>query len=155
MLVTSAFRGSAVSHHIRAVWALVAAQVRVLDRRLRPPGARRGVRVWSIPIAGFTVCAAVLVLAGAMSGVWAAEYIPTAMFESLVIAGLLLVCIAPVMDSPDSDHGDRGPDPDPFPSPPPFDPTLWVRVMSEPERPPNLDREPNGAPARELVEAHH
>jgi hypothetical protein len=125
----------------------------MLDRRIRPPAAGRAVWVWAIPVCGFAFCVAVLIVAGALSGVWAAEYVPTAIFESLVIAGLLLVCIVPVMEAPDNDHGDRGPDPDPVSSPPPFDPTVWVRLKSAPEGPPALDREPNGAPARELVEA--
>ncbi len=122
-----------MAHFVRMTWRLVANQVRGLDRGLRATSSGRHVWPWAIPIAGFVVCVSILVLAGVMSGVWAAEYIPTALFEGLVISGLLVVCLAPVMDPPDNDQGDRGPDTGPTSTPPPFDPTLWVTLLDDPE----------------------
>jgi hypothetical protein len=133
------------------IWTLVSRQVRQLDRRLRPPSGRRRAWLWAVPIGGFVSCVSILVVAGALSGVWAAEYIPTALFESLVIAGLFFVCIAPVVDAPDNDHGDRGPDTDPASSPPPFDPTVWVKLLGDPPGPDGDGRVKEAAP-RELVE---
>ena len=121
-----------MSHFARMIWMLVSSQVRGIDRRFRAPSGRR-LWLWAIPLGGFAVCASILVVAGAMTGVWAAEYIPTALFEGLVISGLFIVCLAPVTDPPDNDPGDRGPDTDPASSPPPFDPTLWVALFRDPE----------------------
>jgi hypothetical protein len=120
-----------MAHFARMIWRLVSNQVRGLDRGLRATSSGRRGWPWAIPIAGFVMCVSILVLAGVLSGVWAAEYIPTALFEGLVISGLLVVCLAPVMDPPDSDQGDRGPGTDPTSSPPPFDPTLWVTLMDD------------------------
>jgi hypothetical protein len=152
MLVGSAFRGSAVSSHFRVIWSLAFRQVRQLDRRLRPASGRRHAWLWVVPIASFVFCASILVLAGVLSGVWAAEYIPTALFESLVIAGLFFVCIAPVVDGSDNDNGDRGPDKDPVSSPPPFDPTVWVPFVVDPAGPGDGDRPVQESMRRELVE---
>ena len=95
----------------------------------------------------------ILVLAGVMSGVWAAEYIPTALFEGLVISGLLVVCLTPVTDTPDSDGGDRGPDKEPTASPPPFDPTLWVALFEDAEPASSAGRQVKEETRREPVEA--
>jgi hypothetical protein len=115
----------------RTIWMLVSNQVRSLDRGLRTTSGGRHIWPWAIPIGGFVLCVSILVLAGVMSGVWAAEYIPTALFEGLVISGLLVVCLTPVTDAPDSDDGDRGPGTEPTASPPPFDPTLWVTLLGD------------------------
>jgi hypothetical protein len=122
-----------VSHFARMIWTLVSSQVRGIDRRFRAPSGRRRLWLWAIPLGGFALCVSVLVVAGALTGVWAAEYIPTALIEGLVISGLFIVCLAPVMDPPDNDPGDRGPDTDPTSSPPPFDPTLWVALFQDSE----------------------
>jgi hypothetical protein len=120
-----------MAHFARMIWMLVSSQVRGLDRGLRTTSRGHHAWPWAIPIGGFVLCVSILVLAGVMSGVWAAEYIPTALFEGLVISGLLVVCLAPVMDPPDNDQGDRGPDSGPNSSPPPFDPTLWVGLFDD------------------------
>jgi hypothetical protein len=133
-----------VSHFARMIWMLVSSQVRGIDRRFRAPSGRRRLWLWAIPLGGFALCVSILVVAGAMTGVWAAEYIPTALFEGLVISGLFIVCLAPVMDPPDNDPGDRGPETDPTSSPPPFDPTLWVALFR--------DSEPGSSGARHVKE---
>jgi len=135
------------------IWVLVSSQVRGIDRRFRAPSGRRRLWLWAIPVSGFALCVSILVVAGAMTGVWAAEYIPTALFEGLVISGLFIVCLAPVMDPPDNDPGDRGPDTDPTSSPPPFDPTLWVALFRDAEPAPSGGHLANEQPRREPVEA--
>jgi hypothetical protein len=142
-----------VSHLARMIWMLVSSQVRGIDRRFRGPSGRRRLWIWAIPVGGFALCVSILVVAGVMTGVWAAEYIPTALFEGLVISGLFIVCLAPVMDPPDNDPGDRGPGTDPTSSPPPFDPTLWVALFQDAEPAPSGGHHPNEAPRREPVEA--
>ena len=94
---------------------------RRLERQLR--GAHRGNRAyaWGLPAAALFLCFTILVVAGAMSGVSAAEFFPIAIFEGVVIAGLFVACMMPAT-SPPEDRGDRGPDPEPDPTPPPMDP---------------------------------
>jgi hypothetical protein len=138
---------------VRTIWMLVSNQVRSLDRGLHATSGGRHVWPWAIPIGGFVLCVSILVLAGVMSGVWAAEYIPTALFEGLVISGLLVVCLTPVTDPPDSDDGDRGPDTEPMASPPPFDPTLWVTILADPDGSPSADHHPKEERRREPVES--
>jgi hypothetical protein len=133
------------------IWMLVSSQVRGIDRSFRAPSGRRRLWIWAIPVGGFALCVSILVVAGVMTGVWAAEYIPTALIEGLVISGLFIVCLAPVMDPPDNDPGDRGPDIDPTSSPPPFDPTLWVALLQDAEPAPSgANEQPR---RREPVEA--
>ena len=143
-----------MAHFARMIWRLVSDQVRGLDRSLRATSAGRHGWPWAIPIGGFVVCVSILVLAGVLSGVWAAEYIPTALFEGLVISGLLVVCLAPVMEPPDSDPGDRGPDTDPTSSPPPFDPTLWVTLLDDAGGPSGAPPSPKEGREREPVGAN-
>jgi hypothetical protein len=131
MLDASAFGGSGVARHIRTISSLFARQARRADRGLRATAGRRGPWRWAIPGGGFGLCAGVLLVAGIVSGVSALEYIPIAFFEALVIGGLFLVCMSPVTDPPESDDGGRGPGDDPGSTPPPFDPTLWVSMLSE------------------------
>jgi hypothetical protein len=153
MLDASAFGGSGVARHVRAITSLFARQARRADRVLRVTAGRRGLWRWAIPVGGFGLCAVVLLVAGIMSGVSALEYIPIAFFEALVIGGLFVVCISPATDPPESDDGGRGPGDDPTSAPPPFDPTLWVALFSESDPgsqndvagPPVPQREPVGA----------
>lgn len=140
-------------HFARTVWALVSNQVRWIDRRFRASSGRRRLWLWAIPVGGFVLCVSILVTAGAMTGVWAAEYIPTALFEGLVISGLFIVCLAPVMEPPDNDSGDHGPDTDPTSSPPPFDPTLWVALFEDAEPASSAGRQVKEETRREPVEA--
>ena len=96
----------------------------------------------------------ILLVAGVWSGVWAAEYVPMALLEGLVIAGLLVVCFASDPEPPENDHGDDGPGHDPASTPPPFDPTVWLPLFPDGESPSPVDRdavrgsrsEPVGAP---------
>jgi hypothetical protein len=143
-----------MSRHIRMIGTRVSRRVRALDRWLGArPGGRR-VWLWGIPLVGFGICAAILVVAGVLSGVWAAEYIPTALFEGLVISGLFFACLAPVTEPPDSDHGDRGSDDGPEPAPPPpFDPTVWVKLFDDPGTAPRAGRDAPDASPRETVGA--
>ena len=120
-----------------------------LDRRLHINHSRRSEWFWVIPLAGFAVTAAILVVAGVMTGVWAAEYIPTALIEGLVIAGLFVACLAPDSAPTDSDPGDRGPDTEPSSTPPPFDPAVWVALLADSDVDPvgsdEAEKEPVGA----------
>lgn len=117
--------------HGRTLRERVSDSLRRLDRRLHIDHGRRSEWFWVIPLAGFAVTAAILVVAGAMTGVWAAEYIPTALVEGLVIAGLFLACLSPDAAPADGGPGDRGPDSEPSPTPPQFDPTLWVVLLAD------------------------
>jgi hypothetical protein len=122
-------------------WKRVANALRSLGRSTRPDGGRRGAWVWGLPIGGFVVCVAILVVAGVWSGVWAAEYIPIALLEGLVIAGLFLVCFAKDPEPPENDHGDDGPGHDPASTPPPFDPTVWLPLFPDGEGRSPTDRD--------------
>ncbi|HEY6468594.1 MAG TPA: hypothetical protein VI434_02395 [Candidatus Dormibacteraeota bacterium] len=120
-----------MARRIRTITGLFAQQVRRADHVLRTSAKRRGLWRWALPCGGFALCAAVLLVAGIVSGVSALEYIPIALFEALVIGGLFVVGMAPVTEPPESDDGGRGPDDDPTSAPPPFDPTLWVALFRE------------------------
>jgi hypothetical protein len=117
--------------HGRTLREGISDRLRRLDRRLHINHGRRSEWFWVIPLAGFAVTAAILVVAGAMTGVWAAEYIPTALVEGLVIAGLFLACLSPDAAPTDGGPGDRGPDTEPSPAPPQFDPTVWVALLAD------------------------
>jgi hypothetical protein len=142
-LVWHAGRSSAVRkvmrHHFEQIWERASRQGRRLERQLR--GAHGGNRAytWGLPAAALLLCFTILVVAGAMSGVSAAEFFPIAIFEGVVIAGLFVACMMPATSPPD-DRGDRGPDPEPDPTPPPMDPTIWVRLLAES----NVDGQPAG-----------
>ena len=69
-------------------------------------------------------------IAGALSGVSAAEFFPIAIFEGVVIAGLFVACMMPARRlRTTAAIGDRTPEP--APTPPPMDPTIWVRLLAE------------------------
>ena len=135
-----------MARHVRTISSLFARQVRRADRVLRATTGGRGQWRWAIPLGGFGLCAAALLVAGIVSGVSALEYIPIACFEALVIGGLFLVCMAPVTDPPESDDGGRGPGDDPSSAPPPFDPSLWASMLSQSDR--VKEREVPTRPAR-------
>ncbi len=133
------------------LWGTASQLLHRLERQLRVPAGRSRASAWALPVSGFLLCCAILVVAGALSGVSAAEYIPTAMLEGLVIAGLFFVCMMPGTTPPDSDDGGgRGPDKDPTAAPPPFDPTLWIRVLDDP-KPPSAVADSRDEARRELV----
>jgi hypothetical protein len=104
--------------------------LRGLDRRLHIDRDGGSEWAWAVPAAAFVVTVAILVTAGAMSGVWAVEYIPTGLVVGLVIAGLLVACASPEEVPPDIDHDDRGPDREPPSTPPRLDPDIWVALLS-------------------------
>ncbi len=138
---------------IGITWKRIADGLRSLWRLTRARTDTDGAWLWALPIGGFVVCVAILVLAGVWSGAWAAEYIPVALIEGLVISGLFFVCFMSDADPPESDHGDDGPGRDPESSPPPFDPTVWLSLFTDGKGlPPDRDairesrREPVGAP---------
>jgi len=117
-------------HHFRVIWGPLSRRLRGLDRQLRI--AHRGNRAytWGLPAAALLLCFTILVVAGIVSGVSVAEFLPIAVFEGLVIAGLFVACMMPAVSPPD-DRGDRGPDPDPAPTPPPADPGVWARLLAD------------------------
>jgi hypothetical protein len=136
--------------HFEQIWGRASRQVRKLERQLRHAHGGNRAYTWGLPAAALLLCFTILVIAGALSGVSAAEFFPIAIFEGVVIAGLFVACMMPATTPPD-DRGDRGPDPEPDPTPPPMDPTIWVRLLAEA----NLDGQPAGdpeeRPARELT----
>jgi hypothetical protein len=109
----------------------ISERLRGLDRRLHIDHSGQSEWVWAVPVLAFAATAAVLVAAGAMSGVWAAEYIPTALVVALVISGLLVACMTPEATLPDNDEGDRGPDTEPPSTPPRLDPGIWAALFAD------------------------
>ncbi len=145
--------GSAVPPRIGIAWKRIADALRTLGRSTRPQTDRHGAWALALPIGGFVLCVAILVLAGVWSGAWAAEYIPVALIEGLVISGLFFVCFLSDADPPENDHGDDGPGRDPVSSPPPFDPTVWLPLFTEGMGPSPADRDAARASRREPVGA--
>src|ERR1035437_4561199 len=134
--------------HMGTVSRMLSGRLRQLDRRLHIDDSEESEWVWAIPVVGFAVTVAILIVAGVMSGVWAAEYIPTALVVGLVISGLFVACMLPEDIPPEHDQGNRGPDTEPSATPPRVPPPGWVgparRLGGEPgprgrgaeERPP-------------------
>jgi hypothetical protein len=118
-----------MADHTARIGEAVSARLRRLDGLLHIDRGGRSEWDWAIPIAGFLVTVAILVVAGVMSGVWAAEYIPTALVVGLVMAGLFVACMAPEAVPPEDDRGDGGGDGEPSQSPPPLDPRVWRAVL--------------------------
>lgn len=114
--------------------------LRALDRRLNIERDGGNEWAWAVPAAAFAITVSILVTAGAMSGVWAVEYVPTALVVGTVIAGLLVACAVPEEVPPDIDQDDRGPDRRPPSTPPRLDPDIWVALLSGSDSPP----EPSG-----------
>lgn len=110
---------------------MVSGRLRQLDRWLHINLSDESKWGWTIPVVGFVVTAAILIVAGVMSGVWAAEYIPTALVVGLVISGLFVACMLPEAIPPEHDQGNRAPDPEPSATPPRFDPTVWVALLAD------------------------
>ena len=114
-------------HQRQTIWERAVRKVRGLERQLHITKRNR-VYAWGLPLGAFAVCFTILVVAGALSGVSPAEFLPVALFEGLVMAGLFVACMMPV--APDSDQGDWGPDPEPAAPPPPGDPAVWVALLA-------------------------
>ncbi|HEY8676835.1 MAG TPA: hypothetical protein VIO13_12855 [Candidatus Dormibacteraeota bacterium] len=120
--------------HTGRVSKRVSEQLRRLDQLLHIDHSGQSEWVWATPILAFVGTVAILVTAGAMSGVWAVEYIPTGLVVGLVISGLLVACMTPETVPPENDHGDdRGPGTEPSSKPPRFDPGIWKALLSEPD----------------------
>ena len=117
--------------HMGTVSKMLSGRLRQLDRRLHIDDSEESEWVWAIPVVGFAVTVAILIVAGVMSGVWAAEYIPTALVVGLVISGLFVACMPPEAVPPEHDQGNRGPDTEPSATPPRFDPTVWLALLAD------------------------
>jgi len=137
-------------HHFSVIWGRVSRRVRGLDRQLRTAHGGNRAYTWGLPAAALLLCFTILVVAGVFSGASAAEFLPIAIFEGLVIAGLFIACMMPAVSPPD-DYGDRGPDPDPTPSPLPSDPTIWVKLLDEANIPSRVLDDVDDRPSRELT----
>src|ERR1035437_3878399 len=59
--------------HMGTVSRMLSGRLRQLDRRLHIDDSEESEWVWAIPVVGFAVTVAILIVAGVMSGVWAAE----------------------------------------------------------------------------------
>jgi hypothetical protein len=140
---------------MRLLRNVISGRARGLDHLVRAQRRSHRFWLWAIPVGGFVLCASILIVAGVLSGVWAAEYIPVALFEGLVICGLFVACLAPVTDMPDNDHGGGGPHDDPPAPPPPFDPTMWVTLLSDDDGARRADADANRASHREPAGARH
>src|ERR1700732_2925141 len=116
--------------HTGAVSKGLSDQLRRLERLLHIDRSGQSEWVWAIPAGGLVVWVGTLVVAGVMSGVWAAEFIPIALVEGLVIAGLFVACIAPEEVPPEQDEGNGGPDLEPPVDPPQPDPAVWSKVLA-------------------------
>lgn len=112
---------------------MLSERLRRLDRRLQIDHSGQSEWVWAVPALAFVAILAILVVAGMMSGVWAAEYIPTGLVVALVISGLLVACMTPEAFPPGDDHGGRRPDTEPLPTPPTRHPGIWVTLLADTE----------------------
>jgi hypothetical protein len=141
-----------MGHRVGVIWGRAARHVHGLERQLR--SAHRGNRAyaWGLPAAALLLCFTILVVAGVLSGASALEFLPIAVFEGLVIAGLFVACMLPATPPPD-DRGDRGPGPDPSPTPPPADPSVWIRLLADSKLPAGPSGDAEERPRRELTGA--
>ncbi len=136
--------------HFGVIWAQMSRRLRSLEREL--DGAHEGNRLysWGLPAAALLLCFTMLAIAGALSGVPIVEFLPIAIFEALVMAGLFVACMLPAVSPPD-DRGDRGPDPDPEPTPPPSDPSVWIRLLADADLGPGSPTKAKEPKSRELA----
>ncbi len=141
-----------MSHRVRVIWEQASGRLRGVERQLR--SAHRGNRAyaWGLPAAALLLCFTILVVAGVLSGASALEFLPIAVFEGLVIAGLFIACMLPATPPPD-DRNDRGPGPDPAPTPPPADPSVWIRLLADSKLPSGPTGDVEDRPRRELTGA--
>ncbi len=144
-----------MKRHTAKVSEVASGALRRLDRRLHIDHTGQSEWIWAGPILVFAATLAIFVAAGVMSGVWAAEYIPTGLVIALVISGLLVACRTPEAEPPEDEHGDGGHHTEPSPFPPPLDPGVWLRLLvdadvhlvhADDERNNHRLREPAGAP---------
>jgi hypothetical protein len=123
-----------MTHRVGVIWGRASRRLRGLERQLRITHKGNRAYTWGLPVAALLLCFTILVVAGVLSGASALEFLPIAVIEGLVIAGLFVACMMPATPPPD-DRGDRGPDPDPTPKPPPSDPSVWVRLLADAKLP--------------------
>jgi hypothetical protein len=141
-------------HHVAAIWGRASRRARRLERQLRSAHKGNRAYTWGLPAAALLLCFSVLVVAGVLSGASALEFLPIAVFEGLVIAGLFVACMMPAVPPPD-ERGDWGPGPDPAPTPPPSDPSVWIRLLADSNVPSGPVRETEERHRRELTGAPH
>ena len=120
-----------MARHMETVSKRVSDRFRRLDRRLHIDRGGQSEWVWAIPIGGFAIWIATLVVAGVLTGVWAAEFVPTALLEGLVISGLFVACLAPEDAPPATDEGDDGPESESPSTPPCSDPAVWLTLLAD------------------------
>jgi hypothetical protein len=123
-----------MAHRVEVIWGRASRRLRALEHQLRVAHKGNRAYTWGLPAAALLLCFTILVVAGVLSGASALEFLPIAVFEGLVIAGLFVACMMPATPPPD-DRGDRGPDPDPPPQPLPSDPSVWVRLLADAKLP--------------------
>jgi hypothetical protein len=138
--------------HVAMIWAWMSRRLRSLERELE--SAHQGNRIysWGLPAIALVLCFTILAVAGFLSGVPIVQFLPIAVFEGLVMAGLFIACMMPSVSPPD-DRPDRGPDDDPPPTPPPSDPSIWVRLLEDANIPPRSASDVEERAGRELVGA--
>ena len=119
-----------MARHFRMIWAPASRRFRRLERQLRITEGRRRSYAWGLPIAAAVLCFTILVVAGVLSRMAPAEFVPIALFEGVVIGGLFIACMMPV-SPPLNDHDDWGHGDDPPPPPPPADPSVWINLLAD------------------------
>jgi hypothetical protein len=110
---------------------MISEPLRGLERLLHVDLRGQSRWAWLTPLLGFLVTVTILVVAGVMSGVWAAEYVPTALVVGLVMSGLFVACMTPEAVPPDDDGGDGGPGTSIPPTPPRIDPGVWEALLAD------------------------
>jgi hypothetical protein len=110
---------------------VISERLRRLEELLHIDARGQSRWAWITPVVAFVVTVSILVIAGVINGVWAAEYVPTALVVGLVMSGLFVACMAPEAAPPDEDHGDGGPGREPSPTPPRVDPAVWLTLLSD------------------------
>ena len=136
--------------HFGVIWAQMSRRLRCLGRELESAHEGNRLYSWGLPAAALLLCFTMLAIAGALSGVPIVEFLPIAIFEALVMAGLFVACMLPAVSPPD-DRGDRGPDPDPEPTPPPSDPSVWIRLLADADLGPGSPTKAKEPKSRELA----
>jgi hypothetical protein len=136
--------------HFGVIWAQMSRRLRGLGRELESAHEGNRVYSWGLPAAALLLCFTMLAIAGALSGVPVVEFLPIAIFEALVMAGLFVACMMPAVSPPD-DRGDRGPDSDPDPTPPPSDPSVWIRLLADADLGPRSPTDVKEPKPRELA----
>ena len=123
-----------MAHRVEVIWEQASAACAGSSSSSVPRIRGNRAYAWGLPAAALLLCFTILVVAGVLSGASALEFLPIAVFEGLVIAGLFVACMMPATPPPD-DRGDRGPGPDPAPTAAPSDPSVWIRLLADAKLP--------------------